>query len=225
MPPFRGRRRKGRKRPVTAAPKVKPTFWGKVATVAKDAIKGGEEIMRYTLPLLTYTLAPNKILDATGPDYVCDNSWSIRLLNEGIAQGSSQDERRGNKIKIKGVQVRGMVENTITDHSTVRIMLVRMQKNIFEQSNVNSPFPDSVHGFPRYRDVQILHDQTFTLGPSTGDEKQQHFKIYRMLNQITNYQDDLFNVPGKGTLYFCGTCDQASVSMVWNAQVTFGEIA
>ncbi len=223
---FNNRRRKrgGRRRNVLAAPKAKPTFWGKVATVAKAAISGGEEIMRYTLPLLNYSLAPNKILDMTGPDYVDDQSWAIRLLNEGIAQGPAQDERRGNKIKIRGVSVHGQLDNSLAQHAQVRLMLVRMQKNIFEQSNTNSPFPDSVHGFPRYRDVQVLYDKTWTMGPSGADNGQKNFSFYRAINQPTHFQDDLFNIPGKGTLYLAATADETSVDMTWQAQVTFGEI-
>lgn len=199
----------------------KKNFWGKVANVAKTAVQAAGEIKRWLVDPGALTLAPNLIQDLTGPDYVL-NSWVIRPIQEGLAQGVDQDERLGNKIGLKGVKIRGKIKNNYNGNNIERIMLIRTRKNFLLESSPNSPLPDDATSFPRYRDVQILLDKTYNLKPvGSSDGDTVFFNHYVPVNGDTFFQDNTANKPDKGVIYFCAVSTDINAILNYKIELTY----
>lgn len=223
MPPRRKTYRK--RRPFRrAAPKK--DFWSHVRQVAKGAVNAAKEIKRWLISTNTLTIAPNLITDWVGPTYVDQNSWTVRPLQEGLAQGPDQNERDGNKVQIKGVKIKAQFTNTAPGSQTIRAIVFRMQHNyLLDAGNTPAPTPSDFLSYPRYRDVQILMDKSFSLSGTGLDGDQRTMNFYREVRQPTFFLDNTANKPDKGTIFFATTTSSASATMKWSSEVTFHDMS
>lgn len=179
------------------------------------------EIKRWLVDPGAITLAPNLIDDLVGPDYVL-NAWAIRPLQEGLAQGTDQDERLGNKIGLKGVYYHGRFKNNFNGINFVRLMIIRTRHNFLLDSTPDSPLPDKFLDFPKYRDVQILMDKKLALKPvNSGDGDSAYVWKYIPIHGDTFFSDNTADKPDKGTIYVCAVASDINCTHTWKAQLTY----
>lgn len=202
---------------------TKNTFWGKVARVAKGAVEAAGEIKRWLIDPPTYTVSPNAIDDLVGPDYVL-NGWQIRPLQEGIAQGADQDQRLGNKLRVKGVKFNAKIKNTAAGPNVCRIMLVRVRHNFLLDSTPDSPLPADFLSYPRYRDVQVLYDKKYNLQAVGSEFDSRMISLYRQGIGETFFLDNTSDKPDKGTLMFCFYAESLAVTVNWTSEITYHDM-
>lgn len=203
------------------------TFWQKVARTAVDAIEGASEIKRWLSPLLLSAVPYSVADDFSGAPYYILNvgavTWSIRPIQEGIAQGTDEDTRIGNSIKLNGLKTKMTVSNPTSTTERMRVMIISCRKNFLTDASPGSasPLPTDFDGFPRYRDLSVKFDRTFVLNPIGLAGHEKYVRNYLKLRGLTDYQDATPNVPEKNTLYMCVAVTAINLQIGWNTELTY----
>lgn len=212
--------RKGRKRTRGG----KPNTW---LSKGRNALSIASQALTMAMAIKRLMNVEHKFTQVSVSESVA-SAGTIHFLT-GIAQGVTQNQRTGNKVKANDIYVRGYLRINGTNNAFVRIVLVNDKSSqgtvpvitdILEAATVNSPL--NIENCPSR--FKILYDKVQNVESSL--KQQQFVKIYRRLNYHSTFggTDATQASAENGHLYIFALTNVGSTFPSWDFSTKYNYI-
>lgn len=149
------------------------------------------------------------------------------ILQTGITQGDSVNQRNGNSVKLKSVYIRGLfsLDTTVLPHTDIRLMVIKDLEGVYSSGTAISP--SDILQIPNYflspininngKRFKVLYDRTISLDASNPSRM---FKIFMKSNQHLRFTGPTNTATDEGHYYLCAFVDSsttaATTALTWN---------
>lgn len=148
------------------------------------------------------------------------------ILQTGIPQGDSYDERNGNSVKLKSLYTRGLfsLDVSIIPHCDIRLMMFRDNEGVYSTGTAIAPHdllqnstyflsPINLNNGKRFK---VLYDRTLSLDASNPTRM---FKLFRKFGQHLRFTGPASIDTDEGHIYIAAFVDSATAmtnALTWN---------